>query len=297
MISKNAAVLIVGASGQLGFDLMRVFGDRAVGLTHRDIEVSNFEKVAQIVKSHKPALVINVAAFVKAEECETKPELCFNVNAVGAFNVAKAASDVGADIVYLSTDYVFDGSKRVFRENDAINPLNVYGASKAAGESLVKIANSRHYIIRSSWFFGANLPHKGLDFPRKMLELARRKSEMKVVNDQFGSPTYTKDLAFKIKEVVQCAPYGVYHITNQGAASWFDFAKEVLRVSGSNIKPSPIPTSESGSKIRRPKSSVLENAKLKKLNIGLLRPWQEALSVFFKEISKRGVNNLRKNKS
>lgn len=285
MISRNTAVLIIGASGQLGFDLMRAFGDRAVGLTHKDVEIFDSQQVKEVLKSHKPGLVINVAAFVKAEECEVKPELCFNANAVGAFNVAKAASDVGAIVVYLSSDYVFDGSKQSFREDDMVNPLNVYGASKAAGESLVRIANSRHYIVRSSWFFGANLPRKGLDFPRKMLELARGKSEIKVVNDQFGSPTYTKDLAFKIKEVVQGAPYGVYHITNQGAASWFDFAKEVLRVSCSNIKPSPIPTSESGSKIRRPKSSVLENAKLKKLKIGLLRPWQEALSDFFKEIS------------
>ncbi len=286
MISKNAAVLIIGASGQLGFDLMRAFGDRAVGLTHKDVEICDPQQVKEIIKNHKPGLVINVAAFVKAEECEIKPELCFNVNAVGAFNVAKAASDVGAAIVYLSSDYVFDGSKQSFREDDTVNPLNVYGASKAAGEILTKIANKQYYIVRSSWFFGANLPHKGLDFPRKMLALAREKSEVRVVNDQFGSPTYTKDLAFKIKEVVQGAPCGVYHITNQGVASWFDFAKEVLRVSGSNIKPSPIPTSKSGSKIRRPKSSVLESMKLKKLKIGLLRPWQEALSDFFKEISR-----------
>ena len=188
----NKKILIIGSDGQLGYDLMRVFGKQAVGLTHKDIEIADFEHTRKVVKENNPDVVINTAAIVKLESCETEPRACFTVNAVGAYHVAKATAEVGAVIISISTDYVFDGSKKEFLEEDVVNPLNVYGASKAAGENLVKIANNKYYIIRSSSFFGFKIPHKGLDFPRRILDLASKEEPVEVVDDQISSPTYQR---------------------------------------------------------------------------------------------------------
>lgn len=277
--------LVIGADGQLGFDLMRVLGDKAVGLTHRDVDITDQQSVWNILEEHKPDIVINVAAISNAEQCEKEPDLCFSVNAMGAWNVAKAAAAIGCPVLLMSTDYVFDGSKDGFQEDDATHPLNVYGASKAAGEHLVQIANPQHYIIRSSAFFGVQLSHKGHDFPRLMLRLAKEQPDVRVVNDQFISPTYTKDLASKIKELIELeVPYGIYHVTNQGSCSWYELAKKVFEISGTNIQLLPIPTSQSPSEIKRPRNSVLKNTKFQELNIEFLRSWEEALEEYFKEI-------------
>jgi len=277
--------LVIGADGQLGFDLMRVLGDKAVGLTHRGIDITDQQSVWNILEEHRPDIVINVAAISNAEQCGKEPDLCFSVNAMGAWNVAKAAAAIGCPVLLMSTDYVFDGSKDGFQEDDATHPLNVYGASKAAAEHLVQIANLQHYIIRSSAFFGAQLSHKGHDFPRLMLRLAKEQPDVRVVNDQFISPTYTKDLASKIKELIELeVPYGIYHVTNQGSCSWYELAKKVFEISGTNIQLLPIPTSQSPSEIKRPRNSVLKNTKFQELNIELLQPWEEALEEYFEEI-------------
>jgi len=279
-------ILILGADGQLGFDLMRVFGEKAIGLTHKDVEITDTVQVTAVIKKHRPDVVINTAAIVRAEWCEINTEKCFAVNAYGAQNVAKVATEAGAAIVFISTDYVFDGSKNGFEESDPVNAINVYGASKVRGEELTAVANKAHYIIRSSWFFGSNLPHKGLDFPRKILELARSQPEIRVVNDQFGSPTYTKDLAEKIKELIEKrAPFGIYHITNQGVASWYDFAKEILRFSGTDTKLKAISSTESRSGLKRPRNSILKNTKFQELGIALLREWPEALKEYLGELN------------
>ncbi|MDO8729218.1 MAG: NAD(P)-dependent oxidoreductase, partial [bacterium] len=200
MISKR--VVIIGSDGQLGCDLMRVFGDRAIGLTHKDIEITDADMVFSVLSKLKPDVVINTAAIVKSEWCEINREACFKVNAYGAQNVAKASAAIGAVSVFISSDYVFDGHKQSFSESDIPVSLNVYGTSKLEGEQLTKTSNSRHYIIRTSWLFGVQVSHKGYDFPRLMLKVAREKGQVSVVNDQFGSPTYTYDLSLKIKQLV-----------------------------------------------------------------------------------------------
>jgi len=283
MISKK--IVIIGSDGQLGYDLMRVFGDEAVGLAHKDIEITNSGRVVSVLSKLKPDVVINTAAIVKSEWCETSKEACFKVNAYGAQNVAKATAAIGAISVFISSDYVFDGRNQSFSENDVAAPLNVYGASKLEGERLTKTENSKCYIIRTSWLFGVRVSHKGYDFPRLMLKTAREKGRVSVVSDQFGSPTYTYDLSLKIRQLVDTeAPYGVYHITNQGMCSWYDFAEEVFRLFGVHATVIPIHTEESDSKIRRPAFSVLENRRLKELNMGLLREWKDALADYAIEV-------------
>jgi len=277
MIYKK--ILIIGSDGQLGYDLVRVFGDEAIGLTHKDIEITDASMVFSVLSKLKPDVVINTAAIVKSEWCETNSDACFKVNAYGAQNVAKASAAIGAVSIFISSDYVFDGHKQSFSENDITSPLNVYGASKLEGEQLTKKSNDRHYIIRTGWLFGVQVSHKGYDFPRLMLKAAREKGQVSVVNDQFGSPTYTYDLSLKIKQLIDVnAPYGIFHITNQGVCSWYYFAKEVFSLFGVHTNLVPIHTEESGSKIRRPVFSVLENRRLKDLNIELLREWKDALA-------------------
>lgn len=280
-------IAIIGSDGQLGFDLMRAFGREAcIGLTHKDIEVADAASVERALKEVKPEVVINTAAITKTELCEKEPGEAFRVNAVGAFRVAKAASELNAAVVFISTDYVFDGAKPGFAEDDVPSPLNVYGASKLAGEHLTEIANPKHYIVRSSWLFGKNVSHKGYNFVTLMLKLAKEKGEARVVNDQWGSPTYTLDLAAKIKELLGSpVPFGTYHITNQGMTSWFGFAQKIFELVGLQPRLIPISTEESGSAIRRPRSSILENKALKGIGISLLRPWHEALGAYLDEIS------------
>ncbi len=275
-------VLIIGANGQLAFDLIKVFrGDfEIIRATRDDFDIIDAGGTENFIKQSKPYIVINTAAYHKTEECELNPEKSFAVNAIGAFNVAKAAKKIGAKIIFISTDYIFDGSKEYFTESDMPNPLNVYGASKLAGENLTKIANENHYIIRTSWLFGVHRSGKGHNFVALMLEKAKNGEDIKVVNDQFGSPTYTYDLALKIKELIdKKAPAGVYHITNSGSCSWYEFAKEIFKLSGIKADLEGISSKERPSNIKRPKYSVLigEN----------LRPWQEALNDFVLEYNKK----------
>lgn len=284
-----AKIAVIGASGMLGYDLMRTGrpDDSLVGLAHADIEITELASVRRALAAHRPDVVINAAAITKTEPCETEPEQAFRVNAVGAFHVAVAAREVGAGVVFISTDYVFDGSKPEFSEGDLPNPLNVYGVSKLAGEILTRIGNPRHYIIRTGWLFGKNVSHKGYNFVTLMLEKAKTGSEVRVVNDQRGSPTYTFDLATKIHELItSCAPAGIYHIVNHGSASWYEFAEKVFEFAGIRPRLVPITTAESGTKIRRPAVSLLADTKLAGLGLASLRPWPEALRAYLDEIDK-----------
>ena len=278
-------ILVVGATGQLGFDLMRAFGDEAHGLSHQDLEITHQENVRDLFSKLRPDIVINAAAIVRTEWCENNPEDCFRVNTLGAYHIARAANEIGAKVVFFSTDYVFDGSKEEFDEDSQLNPLNIYGASKASAENLVAIANAHHWIIRCGWLFGYQLSHKGHDFPRLMLKKATEQSEVRVVNDQFGCPTYTKDLSHKVREMIKRpVPYGIYHVSNQGMCSWFDWAKEVFACQKIPTPLIAISTSDSDSKIQRPQRTVLKNRKLQDMGISLLRRWELALAEYFAEL-------------
>jgi len=282
-------ILIIGANGQLAFDLVRIFeGDYGVIRVDReDFDISDWSATNRFIAAVRPDIVINTAAYHKTEECEINPERSFAVNAIGAFNAAEAAKEIGAKIIFFSTDYVFDGKKKFFTEDDKPNPLNVYGASKLAGENLIKIANDNFYIIRTSWLFGIHRSSKGLNFVNSMFEKAKNNETIKVVDDQFGCPTYTYDLALKIKELVdKNAASGIYHITNSGSCSWHEFAQKIFELASLQSNIEKIKSKDSPSKIRRPQYSVLISENLKKQGIESLRPWQEALSAYLDEIDK-----------
>jgi dTDP-4-dehydrorhamnose reductase len=278
-------ILVIGATGQLGFDLMRAFGDEAHGLSHDDIEITRREDVRALVRRLRPDIVINAAAIVRAEWCDDHPEECLQVNTLGAYYVARAANEIGAKVVFFSTDYVFDGSSAESDEESRPYPLNLYGASKAFAEHLVATANAKHWIIRCGWLFGYRPPRKGHDFPRLMLKRAREQSEVRVVNDQFGCPTYTKDLSQKVREMIERpVPYGIYHVSNQGPCTWFDWAQKVFEMRNIRTRLTAISTSESGTTIRRPKRSVLKNKRLQDMGIPLLKHWESALVEYFAEL-------------
>lgn len=283
--------MIVGAAGQLGFDLCRAMKERheIIAVDRGDCDVADRDAVCAAVQKARPDIVINLAAFHETEACERDPERTFSVNALGAYHLAVAARAAGAVIFFMSTDYAFDGSKDFFVENDAPRPLNIYGASKIAGEHLTRIGNPEGWrIVRTSWMFGAHMSGK-LNFPQMMLARARHGEILRVVNDQIGSPTYACDLAEKTKELIERdAPCGIYHITNAGSCSWYEFAKKIFELSGITPKELiAITTKESGTTIARPRVSVLKSTRLQELGIAPLRPWQDALTAYLDEIKER----------
>jgi dTDP-4-dehydrorhamnose reductase len=277
-------VAIIGANGQLGMDLMAVYADsQPVGLTHEDIEISNLDSVSGVLGSISPSLVINTAAYHKVDDCEKNPARSFEVNALGAANLAKISESQGFDLVHVSTDYVFDGLKgKPYVESDMPNPLNMYAVTKVAGEHLVAANASRHYIVRSSGLYGHNRCRaKGRNFIDTMLAFAKEKPEIRVVEDEILTPTYTYHLAIQIRELASTHAYGLYHATNQGQCSWYEFAQAIFEFAG--LKPNLLPTTVKNfaSPIKRPSYSVLENAGLKKLGVDHLPPWRESLKHYF----------------
>ncbi|OGN29985.1 MAG: dTDP-4-dehydrorhamnose reductase [Candidatus Yanofskybacteria bacterium RIFCSPLOWO2_01_FULL_49_25] len=281
-------VLIFGADGQLGADLARSFsGTHNVVLSTKDaVDITDAEQVRSCIEHAQPTLVVNSAAFTNVQDNENRAAESFNVNAIGAFHVAGACARMSIPVMYISTDYVFDGNKELYSESDIPHPVNIYGASKYAGELLSSV-NPRTYIIRTSALFGAHASGKGYNFVGKMLELGRQKDEIKVVDELITSPTYTRDLAEKIHElIVRALPPGTYHITNQGSCSWFDFAVEIMRQSGLHPRIVPISAKEYAGSLVRPQKTVLENYELKKMGMSLLPTWNDGLKRYLQEIGK-----------
>jgi dTDP-4-dehydrorhamnose reductase len=278
-------VVIIGANGQLGTDLMRIFADvNPKGLTHSDIEISDDRSVTSVLFSIQPELIINTAAYHKVEECEKNPGRSFEVNAVGAMNLARAADMLKSELLHISTDYVFDGKKRVpYRETDLPHPLNTYAVTKLAGEHYIQAHCPRYYVVRSSGLYGHNLCRaKGGSFIDKMLTLAKERKEVRVVRDEILTPTYTFHLAQQIRELVETHSYGVYHITNNGFCSWYEFAQEIFRLAGIAVAVTPTTSKEFASPVKRPGYSVLENAALQTLGIDHMPDWKESLAHYFR---------------
>ncbi len=276
-------ILITGCRGQLGLELIRQFNefDGLYSLIETDVhnlDITNQAMVFDLVKSQKPDVIINCAAYTNVDGCESDELNAYRVNAIGPQNLSAAAFSVGAKIVQVSTDYVFDGTVSSPKiETDPINPRSVYGKSKALGEILVKEINPRHFIVRTAWLYG-----EGNNFVRTMLKLAKEKDEVKVVNDQFGSPTSTKDLARCIIKLINTESYGTYHGTCEGSCSWNQFAKKIFEIKGINIKVSDITTEELNRPAERPKYSVLDNFMLRLIGINEFRSWEEALIDYLK---------------
>ncbi|KXG76279.1 dTDP-4-dehydrorhamnose reductase [Thermotalea metallivorans] len=269
-------ILVTGASGMLGHDLVKVLckEHEVVKASSYDFDITDIDKTVLWVKNLKPQIVIHAAAYTEVDGCESNVDIAYKVNALGARNVAVACNEIGASMVYISSDYVFDGLKgQAYKEFDNTNPLSIYGKSKLAGENYVREVLDRFYIVRTSWLYGLN----GKNFVTTMINLSKTKRELNVVNDQIGSPTYTFDLAKAIEKLIEKQTYGVFHITNSDYCSWYDYAKEIFDITHINIKVNPITTEELNRPAPRPKYSVLENYCWKLEGYTPLRSYKEAL--------------------
>ena len=286
-------ILITGAAGMLGTDARRILaahgheiiptdvGAAATG-DIRPLDITDFAAARALFAEVQPEVVLHGAAYTNVDGCERDPDLAHKVNALGSWAVASAAEEVGAALVAISTDFVFDGLKgAAYTEFDAPSPVSHYGASKRAGEDLARAACRRCYIVRTSWLYGVH----GKNFPYTVINLAKSKPELPIVADQFGTPTYTVDLVETIAEIVQTPLYGVYHVSNGGAASWEGFARAILAKTGMDHVPVRPISSEQyaqmfGSPTRRPAYSVLRHYALELQGKDTLRPWEDALDAF-----------------
>jgi len=282
-------VVVIGSTGQLGQDLMRAFPS-AIGINHQDLDVCDGVAVILAVQAHKPQWILNTAAFHRVDDCEANPSLALGVNGLGALNISRAAATVNAGVVFFSTDYVFGAAPRELNhpyvESDAPGPLNVYGASKCAGEFLVMESNPKHLVIRTTGLYGTSTSRKGWTFPELMLNKGRSDGMVRVVTDQVLAPTYTADLAAKVKELIEKDATGLFHLTNGGECSWFDFARETFELAGLKVKMEPMHTDQGKTRARRPPYSALTSMRLSQIGIAPMRPRVEALKDY---LHKKGV--------
>ena len=277
---KRRKILVTGSSGMLGVDLCGELSENyeVIGLdlpnrpSFLECDITDKDKAVKSILNEKPDLVIHAAAWTDVDGCEREPNKARKVNEEGTHNVSTAARELNVPLVYISTDFVFDGNKRTaYTEKDAPGALNVYGKSKLEGEKVVQ-ALDKYMIVRSGWLYGSN----GKNFVDAILRKAGKEKEVEVVNDQIGVPTYTKDFAKAINRLLSAR--GIYHVSNKGATSWFDYAKEILKIAGINgVKLIPITSSQLGRLAKRPAFSVLDNTKFEKATNFIMRPWQEAL--------------------
>lgn len=268
----------------LGNDLRKALGaDHELILTDVvgdvvPMDITNTADVMNTISASRPDVVIHAAAYTDVDGCEREPDKAYRVNGVGTWNIATACRENDAAMVYVSTDFVFDGEKtEPYTEYDRTNPLGHYGGSKLAGERHVRELCPRHFITRTAWLYGEH----GKNFPYTIMNASKTRKELKVVADQIGSPTSTVDLAATIKDLISSPMYGTYHVTNSGSCSWYEFAKEILRIAGiTDVEVKPILAEDWPSPTKRPKYSVLRRYSLELQGRDNLRPWQEALKEF-----------------
>ena len=279
-------IAVIGANGQLGSDICVEFsshGDDVVKLTHADIEVTGIDSVSKTLNSIKPDFVINTAAMHNVEKCELDPLQSFSINGIGARNLAIVCNDINAVLMHISTDYVFDGSKMApYVETDIVSPLNVYGNTKVSGEQFIRTTAKKYFIVRTSGIYGHNpcRAKGGLNFVELMLKLAKEKPELRVVNDEFLTPTSTREIARQLVKLSSSSTYGLYHATAEGSCSWYEFAGKIFELSGLSPKLNMANPDEFPMKVPRPKYSVLENAELKKTGLNVFKPWDKALEEY-----------------
>jgi dTDP-4-dehydrorhamnose reductase len=282
-------VVVIGATGQLGTDLVNVFsevgGYEVVGLSHQEIECTDPASVEKRLKTVRPDVVINCAAFVRVDESENRPEETFRVNGLGAFNVARACVVFDAICVYVSTDYVFDGEKgSSYTESDCPRPINVYGVSKLAGEYLVRETCPRWIIARMASLFGrAGSSGKGGNFVETILAKAKAGEALRLVDDIRMSPTYTRDAAQSLERLLREGSQGLFHLVNAGNCTWYEFGSKALAVVGLKHRIEPVSGSDYPMKAHRPKNSSLESSKLNPFVKQYLRPWEDALESYLLE--------------
>ncbi|MEK5382439.1 dTDP-4-dehydrorhamnose reductase [Niallia sp. FSL W8-0635] len=277
-------ILVTGYSGQLGYDVVlegKKRGFDMIGVGHKELDITQEEQVESYVHNVKPDAIIHCAAYTAVDKAEDEKEACFAVNVNGTQYLAAAAKSVDAKFIYISTDYVFEGTGTApFTEEDLANPVGYYGITKYEGEKVVQSLLNKYFIVRISWVFGIN----GTNFIKTMLRLAETRDELNVVGDQYGSPTYTFDLAKLLLDMAETEKYGVYHASNEGYITWADFAKEIFEVAGKNVKVNSITTEEYPTKAVRPKNSRMSKDKLEKNGFIRLPVWQDALKRYIAEL-------------
>lgn len=299
-------IVITGGQGQLGLELERqlkgIESMQVYSFSRESLDIMSGKQVQEVLHTLKPQVVINCAAYTAVDLCEEDQEKAYEVNAMGPYHLAVACEQIGAKLVQVSTDYVFSGNFNVkahldeksstvlearlkmakasdpWTEEDPVAPQNVYGVTKLKGEEFVRMHCKKHFILRTAWLYG-----EGNNFVRTMLKLAQTNAELNVVGDQFGSPTYTKDLATAIIKLMQTEHYGTYHGTCEGQCSWYDFANEIFKLKEIDVKVNKVTSEQFVRPAKRPKYSVLENANLKKLGLNTFRSWQEALEDYLEQ--------------
>lgn len=279
-------VLVTGANGQLGYDVVKELQKQNIecfGATRKDFDIIDFEATRNFIINYSPDAVIHCAAYTAVDKAEDEKEQCYLVNFEATENIAQICKKINAKMLYISTDYVFDGTKEGFYEVDDLpNPINVYGKSKLLGEQAVQNLLEKYFIVRISWVFGEH----GNNFVKTMLKLGKERKEINVVADQYGSPTYTADLAPLLVEMIKTDCYGIYHVTNEGICSWAELAEEIFKVSRMNVKVNHITTTEYFTKAKRPLNSRLSKRKIDKIFYKLFA-WQEALKLYINNVEER----------
>jgi dTDP-4-dehydrorhamnose reductase len=276
-------VAIIGGNGQLGRDVAAAFsaeGCAVTTFTHGDVEISSLESVRTSLGSLRPEVVVNTAAFHNVDKCEAEPGLAFAINGTGARNLAQVTGETGATILHVSTDYVFDGQKRSpYVEEDLPAPLNVYGNTKLSGEFFVRSINPRHFVVRTSAIYGENpcRAKGGLNFIELMLKLSKEREELRVVDDEFVTPTPTVQIARQLVALSRSSNYGLYHATAEGSCSWYEFAAAIFELTKTKVRLEAAKPGEFPAKVPRPKYSVLENHALKSRSLNVFTHWKEGL--------------------
>jgi len=278
-------VMVIGADGQLGVDLVKALtagGEEVIALTEADIDVCNPELVRQNFARHRPDIVLNTAVYHPVDDCELHPERAFAVNALGARVLALAAREHKTTLLHFSSDYVFDGEQdRPYRESDCPAPRSVFGASKVAGEQMIRSILPEHFIVRTSGLYGlAGSKVKGGNFVETMLRLGREKGSVRVVNDQRMAQTSTRSLAEQVAVLIRTEHYGTFHASDHGDYSWYEFAMKIFELAGMDVKVTPVLSSEFPTPAVRPRYSVLENARLKELGLDCMPSIDEALQAY-----------------
>ncbi len=285
--------LITGVKGQLGYDIVRELEKRNeheyLALDAAEMDITDQDRVREVITEYQPDAIFHCAAYTAVDKAEDNVEACEKVNVEGTRNIAEAAREVDSKLIYLSTDYVFDGTKEgKYTPEDPTNPKSVYGKTKYLGE-LEALKVLKHYIVRISWVFGIN----GHNFIKTMLKLAETHDEVSVVSDQIGSPTYTVDLARLLVDMAHSDRYGIYHATNEGECSWADFAEYIFKANGKDTKVNHITSEEYPQKAYRPRNSRLSKDKLVENGFDRLPTWQDAVDRYSEELNKVYVKGAK----
>lgn len=277
-------VFVTGVKGQLGYDVMNELekqGLEGIGVDIDEMDITDADQVNKVIKEAAPDAVIHCAAYTAVDAAEDNEEICRKVNAQGTENIAKVCEELDIKMMYISTDYVFNGQgERPWEPDDEREPLNVYGQTKYEGELAIEEHVKKFFTVRIAWVFGVN----GKNFIKTMLNLGKTHDHLTVVNDQTGSPTYTYDLARLLVDMIQTDKYGRYHATNEGLCTWYEFACEIFKQAGMDVSVAPVSSDEYPAKAKRPSNSRMDKSKLTAKGFQPLPTWQDALSRYLKEI-------------